>query len=159
MQVVILGAGLDSRAWRLSLPPGVGWFEVDRADVIEHKHRCLSHVKAQSTTACVAGFKWAWQLPAAMLPAPFQQPRQSSQPDSAASAQHDAEKNRAAAGGAASVQHTAKCNGCQFLLKAATWAPVTADLSQADWPGKLKAAGFNTALPTVWVAEGLVYYM
>ncbi len=28
VQVVELGAGLDSRAWRLPLPPATAWFEV-----------------------------------------------------------------------------------------------------------------------------------
>lgn len=41
-QVVVLGAGMDSRPWRLPLPPGVVWFEVDRAEVLEAKRRALS---------------------------------------------------------------------------------------------------------------------
>jgi O-methyltransferase involved in polyketide biosynthesis len=40
-QVVVLGAGMDTRPWRLQLPPGVAWFEVDRHDVIAAKQQLL----------------------------------------------------------------------------------------------------------------------
>lgn len=46
-QVVLLGAGMDTRAWRLALPPGVAWFEVDRADVLAAKRRTLLRGGAQ----------------------------------------------------------------------------------------------------------------
>lgn len=36
---------------------------------------------------------------------------------------------------------------------------VMTDLNQPDWEQQLLAAGFNQARPTVWVAEGLVYYL
>ena len=34
-QVVVLGSGLDSRPWRLALPPGVTWFEVPARSLTE----------------------------------------------------------------------------------------------------------------------------
>jgi methyltransferase (TIGR00027 family) len=40
-QVVILGAGLDSRAFRLAWPEGTRLWELDLADVIEFKERVL----------------------------------------------------------------------------------------------------------------------
>jgi len=40
-QVVLLGAGLDTRAYRLGLPATVRWLEVDRGPVLEHKRRLL----------------------------------------------------------------------------------------------------------------------
>jgi methyltransferase (TIGR00027 family) len=43
-QVVILGAGLDARAYRLGWPPGVRLFEVDTADVLGFKERVLDGV-------------------------------------------------------------------------------------------------------------------
>ncbi|MBN0043321.1 SAM-dependent methyltransferase [Streptomyces actuosus] len=36
--------------------------------------------------------------------------------------------------------------------------PVPADLT-ADWPSALTAAGFRDDLPTVWLAEGVLYYL
>lgn len=35
---------------------------------------------------------------------------------------------------------------------------VAADL-QTDWPTPLLAAGFDPGLPTLWLAEGLVFYL
>ncbi len=45
-QVVLLGAGLDTRAFRLPLPDGVDWFEVDDAAVLEGKMAALRAVGA-----------------------------------------------------------------------------------------------------------------
>src|SRR6185369_6761327 len=33
--VVIVGCGLDTRPWRLELPPGLRWVEVDFADMLD----------------------------------------------------------------------------------------------------------------------------
>jgi methyltransferase (TIGR00027 family) len=41
-RVVLLGAGLDTRAYRLGLPEGVRWIEVDRAPVLDYKRRVLA---------------------------------------------------------------------------------------------------------------------
>ena len=42
LQVVNLGAGMCTRAWRLNLPEGVKWFEVDRSDVLSAKWKVLT---------------------------------------------------------------------------------------------------------------------
>jgi O-methyltransferase involved in polyketide biosynthesis len=44
-------------------------------------------------------------------------------------------------------------------LNAASRTTLVTDLNQPGWDQQLLAAGFNTARPTVWVAEGLVYYL
>jgi methyltransferase (TIGR00027 family) len=41
-QVVLLGAGLDTRAWRLSWPVGVVVYELDRAEVLQAKAATLA---------------------------------------------------------------------------------------------------------------------
>lgn len=41
-QVVLLGAGLDTRAFRLDFPEGVSLFEVDRVDAIVYKNAILT---------------------------------------------------------------------------------------------------------------------
>lgn len=41
-QVVVLGAGLDARAYRLSWPDGVRLFELDSEDVLSFKERVIS---------------------------------------------------------------------------------------------------------------------
>lgn len=48
-QVVVLGAGMDTRPWRLHLPAGINWFEVDMPDVVQAKRRSLTEVNAQTT--------------------------------------------------------------------------------------------------------------
>jgi methyltransferase (TIGR00027 family) len=49
-QVVLLAAGMDTRAFRLEWPRGVRVFEIDRDDVCEHKEAVLSSLRA--TVAC-----------------------------------------------------------------------------------------------------------
>ena len=49
-QVVILAAGMDARAFRLSWPRRVTVFEVDRDDVFEHKEEVLGQLEA--TASC-----------------------------------------------------------------------------------------------------------
>lgn len=87
-QVVVLGAGLDTRAYRLGLPPGVTVFEVDRAATLDFKERVLAD----------------------------EQPT------------------------------------CRRV-------PVVAELGADDLTGLLKSAGFDHRLPTVWLAEALLFYL
>ena len=41
--VLNLAAGLDTRPFRMALPPSLTWIEVDHADVIAEKKECLQH--------------------------------------------------------------------------------------------------------------------
>ncbi|MGP2436033.1 class I SAM-dependent methyltransferase [Streptomyces sp. JW3] len=88
-QVVLLGAGLDTRALRLDWPAGCVVFEIDRAGVLAFKHRVLDGLAATPRAARV---------------------------------------------------------------------PVPVDL-RADWVGALAGAGFDPAAPSVWLAEGLLFYL
>lgn len=88
-QVVSLGAGSDSRPWRLALPADLAWYEVDLPGQLDGK---------------LAVFESAGLIPRCA--------RQS----------------------------------------------VGADLRHA-WDAELAAAGHDAARPTVWVAEGLFYYL
>ena len=85
-QVVIVAAGLDSRAYRLSWPAGTTVYEIDQPEVIEFKTLTLSKIGAEPT------------------------------------AEH---------------------------------RTVGIDLRQ-DWPAALQAAGFDSAQPTAWLAEGVL---
>ena len=49
-QVVILGAGLDTRAYRLSWPDGLIVYELDREAVLRHKEEVL--VRAGAVARC-----------------------------------------------------------------------------------------------------------
>ena len=49
-QVVVLGAGLDTRAYRLGVPADVRWFELDLPEVLGFKQRVLD--EQQATPRC-----------------------------------------------------------------------------------------------------------
>jgi methyltransferase (TIGR00027 family) len=88
-QVVLLGAGLDTRAFRLDWSSDCVVFEIDREGVLAFKHQVLTHLPAT--------------------------PR-------------------------------------------ARRVPVPADLRD-DWITALTTAGFDPAAPSVWLAEGLLFYL
>lgn len=88
-QVVLLGAGLDTRAFRLEWPSGVAVFEIDRAGVLAFKKQVLTDLSAVPKV--------------------------------------------------------------ERLL-------VPVDL-RADWVGALTTAGFDPTAPSVWLAEGLLFYL
>jgi methyltransferase (TIGR00027 family) len=72
-QIVVLAAGLDTRAYRMSWPQSCQWFEIDQAHVLRFKHRVLAEQAATPTcqrhavpadlreqwtsTLCAAGFE------------------------------------------------------------------------------------------------------
>jgi len=87
-QVVLLGAGLDTRAYRLDLPSHLRWFEVDRPEIVSYKAERL----------------------AAEMPTCDRQ-------------------------------------------------TIAIDLADASWPDALVEAGFQPDRPTIWLLEGLVYYL
>lgn len=88
-QVVLLGAGMDSRAFRTDWPEDTRLFEVDTAAPLDFKASVLRRERA-----------------------------------------------------------VARCRRIT----------VAVDLRE-DWPGALAAAGHDPALPTVWIAEGLLIYL
>lgn len=88
-QVVLFGAGLDTRAFRLDWPSDCVIYEIDREGVLEFKHKVLAEVSAAPKAARVT---------------------------------------------------------------------VPVDL-RAGWVAALTDAGFDTAAPSVWLAEGLLFYL
>ena len=51
--VLSLGAGLDARPWRLTLPASLRWIEVDFAPILDYKHGILSDVRPHCRLECV----------------------------------------------------------------------------------------------------------
>lgn len=88
-QVVLLGAGMDSRAFRMDWPNGTRLFEVDTAAPLDFKASVLRQERAVAR--------------------------------------------------------------CERIT-------VAVDLRE-DWPAALAAAGHDPAVPTVWIAEGLLIYL
>ncbi len=69
-QVVLLGAGLDARAFRLDLPAGVRFFELDLPGVLEFKQRVVDATGARpngarSVVPCDLSEDWPTALAAA----------------------------------------------------------------------------------------------
>jgi methyltransferase (TIGR00027 family) len=89
-QVVLLAAGLDSRAFRLDLPEGVSWWELDLPEVLDAKCETLAAQQAEH--------------------------------------------------------------------RCAAWACVPADLT-CGWTDALLQAGFRPEAPSLWLVEGLLYYL
>jgi methyltransferase (TIGR00027 family) len=46
-QIVVLAAGLDTRAFRLAWPPGTQWYELDQPAVLRHKAEVLEAASAR----------------------------------------------------------------------------------------------------------------
>ncbi|WP_435972172.1 class I SAM-dependent methyltransferase [Streptomyces sp. Qhu_M48] len=88
-QVVLLGAGLDTRAFRLDWPSDLTVFEIDRSGVLAFKRQVLTDLSAAPRVKRV---------------------------------------------------------------------PVPVDL-RADWVTPLTTAGFDPSAPSVWLAEGLLFYL
>jgi methyltransferase (TIGR00027 family) len=86
-QAVCLGAGMDTRPYRLDVPPGTAWYEVDVAEPLADKDILLR-------------------------------------------------------------DHSPRC----------ARTPVVADLA-GDWRAPLEQAGFDPAARTLWIAEGLFFYL
>ena len=88
-QVVLMAAGLDTRAYRLAWPEGTRFFELDQPAILEHKHQILQGAGARplcerraiptdltgpwETAPLAAGFDpgepSAWLLEGFLLPA------------------------------------------------------------------------------------------
>ncbi|TXS04903.1 SAM-dependent methyltransferase [Streptomyces sp. col6] len=88
-QVVLLGAGLDTRAFRLDWPSDCVFFEIDRAGVLAFKHQVLTELSAAPRVKRVL---------------------------------------------------------------------VPVDLRD-DWVSALTSSGFDPAAPSIWLAEGLLFYL
>ncbi|WP_367130782.1 MULTISPECIES: SAM-dependent methyltransferase [Streptomyces] len=89
-QVVLIAAGMDTRAYRLSLPDDVTVYEVDHQALIDEKEKRLAQLGSPAPTV--------------------------------------------------------------------TLQRVGADLA-GDWSASLRAAGFDTTLPTLWIPEALLFFL
>lgn len=98
-QVVLLGAGMDARAYRLSCLKESDVFEVDFQEVLQMKATILQ-AAAESTNYC---------------------------------------------------QHA--------TMTAKSLSRVAADITDNNWVQKLQKSGFNPEKNTVWVLEGILYYL
>eukprot|EP00887_Chlorella_sp_A99_P000961 scaffold5.g961.t1 len=136
IQVILLGAGLDTRPWRLTLGHDVSWFEVDMPDSVAFKHGLLERAGVQ-TVAPVGTFSGG-----------------------GAGAGRCGEVARGPAADASmDPGAAAPPRRPRFPLRAGRWAALAADLSAPGLLPRLEAAGWDPSAPTVWVIEGVHYYL
>ena len=116
---------MDTRPWRLALPPGISWFEVDQQDVLTAKKKELAAagVQLQGTSS-------------------KEQQGQEQQ-------QHRGRRQK----------QQQQQGDYRFPLHAESWVTVAADLQNPGWTQQLIQQGFSREVPTIWVAEGLLYYL
>lgn len=98
-QVVILGAGMDARAYRLSCLKGCTVFELDFPELLELKSDLLREAAASSA------------------------------------------------------------NRQKLTVAAKSLARVPANIRDGDWIAKLQSCGYVPGRNTVWVLEGIIYYL
>ncbi|KAJ9513785.1 hypothetical protein QJQ45_015520 [Haematococcus lacustris] len=170
LQVVLLGAGMDTRAWRLPLASSAGpsddgvSTDPRRTDgglgpvyVVEHL-KCIPSCRSGTTypASPSAGSHVAWfevdqadvlavkrcvlrRLGVSFVPTPVGQ-------------------NSTPRGLRALVTRAAR-RSIRHPLQSARFSAVAADLQVPGWSRALVAAGFNPSAATVWVLEGLLYYL
>jgi len=125
----------DSKPWRLQVPVKVTWFDVDQPGVMQCKHQLLQEAGAALT----------------------QQPHldNHTQNTSNTSPHHAASSQVPCSQGSESDS----IPGVQFPLLVEAWRPVAADLSTTALASCLQVNGFDATVPTVWLAEALLYYL
>lgn len=76
-QIVVAGAGMDARAYRMHWPDGVRYFEVDRPAVLDYKRERLAAVRPQVDHRPVAVDLTSPSWPAALVDAGYEPDRPS----------------------------------------------------------------------------------
>lgn len=115
------------------MPLNVTWFDVDQPGVIQTKQQLLQEAGAASTVA-------------------QQQAHHTSTGQQSSSSSSGAPPDPSSSA-ATSVEQA------QFPLLVDSWQAVPADLSQTSLASCFKTKGFDSSIPTVWVAEALLYYL
>lgn len=159
----MLGSGMDARPWRLALPPGVAWFEVDRADVLSAKQRLLrAHgVQLSPARSSSGGGAGADNNGGGSDDEPLSDDDDytggAAPSSSAAVAPRAAHGGAGDGNGAAVGDGNGKVSGSSaaaaardLRLRVASWRCVAADLQQPGWSRKLIAAGLDTQQRICW---------
>ncbi|KAL6749518.1 S-adenosyl-L-methionine-dependent methyltransferase [Haematococcus lacustris] len=154
-QVVLLGAGMDTRAWRLPLASSAGPSD-DGVSTDPRRANGTRPQPVRTWPSPSAGAHVAWfevdqadvlavkqrvlrRLGASFVPTPVGQ-------------------NSAPRGLRALATRAAR-RSIRHPLQSARYSAVAADLQVPGWSRALVAAGFNPSAATVWVLEGLLYYL
>lgn len=135
---------MDTRPWRLDLPPGVFWFEVDRRDVLKAKQAELRRAGVHFTHRNHSRKSAASSLQSAKL-----------------SESNESDSHAGSNSGSSGNQRTSRGRQARdgYSLKADGWRGASADLEVTGWIHELVAAGLDLKQPVLWMAEGLLYYL
>jgi hypothetical protein len=125
----------DSKPWRLHMPTSITWFDVDQPGVINTKSQLLTDAAAATAST--------------------PQPAYSADSPSAAHSTADSDSPYTAQLDSSTEQGMA----VRFPLLVDSWRAVAADLSKVSLSSCLEASGFDPSIPTVWLAEALLYYL
>lgn len=120
----MLGAGMDTRPWRLPLDSHLKWFELDRSDVLAAKRKALQEAGA--------GFE----------------------PHTSAQTAAGPQRNSSSGTNSSSKDssNSSSSSGVQVPLRVGQWACASADLQKAGWVQKLQDVGLQPDQPTVSTA-------
>lgn len=133
-QVVILGAGLDTRALRLPELAEAYCYEVDRPEVLAYKVQCLQTIS------------------------PISPASPSATTQSVTTQSVTAQSVTAQAIAAQSI--AAQAIAAQSVTAPGRLYRIAADLAQPqDWLNALEEQGWSAQCPTFWVLEGVVMYL
>jgi hypothetical protein len=167
MQVVMLGAGMDTRPWRLPLSPSVSWFEVDRADVLAAKQAALRDAGASFESN--SGGSAASKTRTSQQNSSSSQQNSTSEQDGTfqrhdshgSDSNKDSTSNSACQQGDSSssgpsrastsdstVEYGGNCSR-RHPLRVGRWGCASADLQKPGWNQKLQQAGLKNSQPTV----------
>ena len=174
-QLVLLGAGLDTRAYRCECLAGVRVYEVDRAEVLTYKQAILQQAKAELKAASVEYIVGELRTAGEGETADAAVHRKKGRKREKAEAELDLSKARDRR--ALQVIQQKRSKQQQTAAQAAA-PPTTEDRQLQDhsttpapsasidtpsapaWSAALQASGtFDPSQPTVWVAEGLCMYL
>jgi hypothetical protein len=118
----MLGAGMDTRPWRLPLDPRLKWFELDRSDVLAAKQKALQ--------VAGAGFE----------PGTSAQAATGAKQDSSSSTANSSNDSSSSSSSSSRVQ---------VPLRVGQWACASADLQKTGWVQKLLEVGLQPDQPMV----------
>lgn len=124
----------DSKPWRLHPGLPVTWLDVDQPGVMQLKQQLLQEAGAAGTAAVQPGQHGT-----------ITTPHEPASADTHSGLQDDTQP--------------AATEAVRFPLLVDCWRPVAADLSQTPLSSCLECSGFDQHVPTVWLAEALLYYL
>lgn len=157
-QVVMMGSGMDTRPWRLTLPTDINWFEFDLQQVLGLKAALLSASGAE-IPRCNTGWR-GWfghrcEFSPCTLPSNWTMMGAGANQEAAVEGLLEQNSGGAVA---ESLGLGLGLGRTSTPLAARSWKGIAANLTGNDWTRELLRAGYRPFRRTVWVLEGFLTY-